>query len=144
MCIRDRMWDDGAVIYLNGHEIGRASMPTGTITAATLSTGHEAGNAYVAYDWSAQKSWLVTGVNTVAVEVHQSAASSSDLVFDLSLSLSMAQPPPRQIARGSTWRYWDRGGDLGTLWHDGYDDSGWSTGAGPLGYGESYLATTIG
>ncbi|HTM19876.1 MAG TPA: hypothetical protein VL172_05190, partial [Kofleriaceae bacterium] len=82
------MWDDGAVVYLNGHEIGRVSMPAGTITAATLSTGHEAEDAYVGYDWTAQKAWLVDGVNIIAVEVHQAAASSSDLVFDLSMTLT--------------------------------------------------------
>jgi len=142
------MYDDGFVVYLNGVEIGRDSMPTGTVTATTLSTGHEAGNAYRTYDWTARKDLLVAGTNTIAVEVHQVSTSSSDLVFDLSLALETAAPPPPtggdDIARGSAWWYWDNGGDLGTAWRRlGGAATGWASGDGPLGYGESYLRTTL-
>ena len=51
----------------------------------TLASGHEANNAYVTYDWTAQKSLLVAGTNVIAVEVHQDSPGSSDLVFDLGL-----------------------------------------------------------
>ncbi len=81
------MFDDGAVIYLNGSEIGRVRMPGGAISSTTLASGHEAGNAYDTFDWSAARSLLVAGQNTIAVEVHQASASSSDLVFDLALYL---------------------------------------------------------
>lgn len=139
------MFDDGVVVYLNGQEIGRAAMPSGTITAATLSSGHESGNAYQGFDWSAMRGLLRSGVNTLAVEVHQVDRTSSDLTFDLSLTLTVAAPPvDEHIARGSVWRYWDRGGDLGTAWRGAvFDDAGWAQGPGPLGYGESYHATTI-
>ena len=138
------MYDDGVVIYLNGQEITRASMPSGTISATTLSTGHEANAQYVTFDWGAFRALLVPGVNTVAVEVHQAAASSSDLVFDLALTLAATQPPP-DIARRSIWRYWDLGGNLGTTWRDhGFSDATWNSGGGPLGYGESYVNATIG
>jgi hypothetical protein len=141
------MYDDGLVIYLNGHEIGREGVAAGQ-TASTLASGHEAGNAYETFDWTAQRPHLVAGVNTLAVEVHQQAASSGDLVFDLSLALDVsATPPPPgdDIARGSTWAYWDRGGDLGSGWRARtFDDGAWADGAGPLGYGETYVATTIG
>jgi photosystem II stability/assembly factor-like uncharacterized protein len=81
------MYDDGFVVYLNGHELGRAAMPSGTITPTTLAAGHEAGNAFVDFDWTWAKPYLVRGKNTLAVEVHQASASSSDLVFDLGLDL---------------------------------------------------------
>ena len=77
-------YDDGFVAYLNGHEIARRAMPAGTVTAATLSTGHE-GSAYEVLDWSAALPYLVDGDNVLAVEVHQASSTSSDLVFDLSL-----------------------------------------------------------
>src|SRR3954469_24618487 len=49
------------------------------------------------------------------------------------------------IPKNANWRYWDRGGDLGTAWRDvTYDDSSWGYATGPLGYGETYLWTTIG
>src|SRR5687768_5321871 len=47
------------------------------------------------------------------------------------------------IPRGSSWRYWDKGGDLGISWRGTFDDAAWSSGAGPLGYGESYVRTTV-
>ena len=144
------MFDDGFVVYLNGTEIGRDAMPAGPITASTRSTGHDAGNRYAPYDWSAARALLVEGANTIAVEVHQLAPSSSDLVFDLAVRLDVAPPPPPPpaaeygISKRSVWSYWDRGGDLGTAWREpGYDDGAWSRGAGPLGYGESYVATTV-
>lgn len=85
--VGELMFDDGAVIYLNGTEIARVSMPGGTISSTTLASGHEAGNSYQTFDWSAAVPLLVAGVNTIAVEVHQASASSSDLVFDLGLLL---------------------------------------------------------
>jgi hypothetical protein len=81
------MYDDGAVVYLNGTEIARIDMPDGTITSTTLASDHEAGGDYVTFDWSAARSLLVAGSNTVAVEIHQASPSSSDLVFDLALLL---------------------------------------------------------
>ena len=81
------MYDDGVVVYLNGVEIGRAAMPGGTISSTTLAGSHEAGNAYEVFDWTASRSLLVSGSNTIAVEVHQASPSSSDLVFDLALLL---------------------------------------------------------
>jgi hypothetical protein len=35
-------YDDGFVMYLNGHEVLRRSMPAGTVTATTQAIGHEA------------------------------------------------------------------------------------------------------
>ncbi|MDP2316480.1 MAG: CotH kinase family protein [Pseudomonadota bacterium] len=45
---------------------------------------------------------------------------------------------------GFVWHYVDDGTNLGTAWRaPAYDDTAWSQGAAPLGYGEDYLATTI-
>lgn len=84
------MFDDGAVIYLNGHEVFRASMPAGPIHGTTLASAHEAGAAYEPIDLTAAVEHIVAGVNVMAVEVHQAAATSSDLVFDLSLDVQTA------------------------------------------------------
>ncbi|HUQ01659.1 MAG TPA: hypothetical protein VM261_04150 [Kofleriaceae bacterium] len=61
---------------------------------------------------------------------------------DVGGSAQLASTPA--ITAGAEWRYWDRGGDLGTAWRMGaFDDSAWARGAGPLGYGESYVSTTV-
>jgi hypothetical protein len=78
--------DDGAVVYLNGVEVCRNGMPTGTIgytTPAAVNLGGADESAFVGYDLS--PAFLRDGVNTLAVEVHQSSATSSDISFDLAL-----------------------------------------------------------
>jgi hypothetical protein len=150
--IGEVMYDDGFVAYLNGTEIGRAGMPSGAASASTLApASHEAGNRYETFDWSARRSLLRAGDNVLAVEVHQSSASSSDLVFDMALLLGdVIEPPPSgtttDIAPRSTWRYWDARSapSTGDLWATPtFDDGAWRTGAGPLGYGETYVATPL-
>ena len=48
------------------------------------------------------------------------------------------------IVTGDTWSYLDDGSDLGTAWQaSAFDDSSWSSGPSPLGYGENGLATTV-
>ena len=124
------MYDDGFVVYLNGQLVGRASMPSGTISAGTLAASHEAQNAYTSFNWTAHKVRLVKGVNTIAIELHQDTPASSDLVFDLALKIETRPPPlPGGVARRSAWKYFDGGGDLGTGWRAlGYDDAAWPSG----------------
>ena len=87
--------DDGAVIYLNGMEMARSNMPTGTITASTLAPIAVA-NAEESqwFDIPLDPSKLVAGINVLAVEIHQSSATSSDISFDLELRAAEAQTPP--------------------------------------------------
>ncbi|EQB62615.1 MAG: hypothetical protein RBG1_1C00001G0194 [candidate division Zixibacteria bacterium RBG-1] len=83
-------YDDGIVVYLNGTEVARRGLPVGTITYSTLATSHE-GGSYESIDISAYKNLLLLGDNFLAVEVHQTSASSSDLVWDASLTSSSQQ-----------------------------------------------------
>lgn len=74
--------DDGAVFYLNGTEIFRQNMPTGFISAATSAAGAVA-DATITSTLGLPSAALVSGVNVLAVEVHQvtSATTSSGLVL---------------------------------------------------------------
>lgn len=149
------MYDDGFVMYVNGHEVLRRSMPAGAVSSTTLSTGHEAGNVFETFDLTAAKQYLVEGTNVIAVEVHQVAASSSDLVFELALDTDYRRVR-NVIAPGSSWRYYDGPGEAEGDCTEQADEHLWRLGdcheggpeypsaPGPLGYGESYLATTIG
>lgn len=77
--------DDGAVVYLNGTEIVRSNLPTGTISSTTLATDAGATeNQFLSF--TLPTSAFLNGSNTLAVEVHQSARNSSDVSFDLSLA----------------------------------------------------------
>jgi uncharacterized repeat protein (TIGR01451 family) len=90
--------DDGALVYLNGTEIFRSNMPPGPVGYQTVAMSAPDDGA----GWhtnGVNPSLLVNGVNIVAVEIHQNALASSDLVFDLELmgnpdgSASENQPP---------------------------------------------------
>jgi hypothetical protein len=87
--------DDGGVVYLNGVEIFRSNLPPGDISPNTLATV-AAENQIV--DFTAPANLLVNGLNVIAVEMHQVAATSSDLSFDLELIGSGGpQPPERTV-----------------------------------------------
>lgn len=79
--------DDGAIVYLNGKEVGRDLMPEGKVEYSTFATD------FVPNDIENEPLWidlpatvrLAPGANVLAAEIHQSAADSSDLSFSLSL-----------------------------------------------------------
>jgi hypothetical protein len=76
--------DDGAAVYINGTEIGRFNLPSGALSFTTFTTTWNNGE-YA--DFTIPISLLTNGSNLVAVEVHQTSASSSDMLFNLELSL---------------------------------------------------------
>ncbi len=80
--------DDGAVVYLNGAEIYRSNMPTGAIAYTTLASSSVEDNTY--FSASVDPALLVAGNNTIAVEIHQSDRTSSDLSFDLELKATLS------------------------------------------------------
>jgi hypothetical protein len=82
---RIKTWcDDGLVAYLNGREVFRLNMPTGTIDSLTLApiappndSIYRDTTVYIPAD-------LQNGTNVLAVEVHQ-FGTSIDRYFDLSI-----------------------------------------------------------
>ena len=135
--------DDGAVVYLNGTEVYRTNMPTGTITANTFAAGAIETNEFFVHEFDA--SALQEGNNVVAVEVHQASLTSSDVSFDFSLETTDHTPGANNLVDvGSTWSYLDDGSDQGTAWRESsFDDSSWASGPAELGFGEGDEATVI-
>ncbi len=90
------LYDDGFVAYLNGQEIARSdSMPAGAVSFGTLAASHEAAE-FELFDVSAHKALLLRGGNLLAIEVHQTSATSSDLVIEAALltdGLDPVMPP---------------------------------------------------
>ncbi|WP_462317034.1 C10 family peptidase, partial [Marinilabilia sp.] len=81
------VYDDGAIIYVNGQEAFRCGMPDGSITYTTLGTGDVGGDAETTYfDYHLSGDLFVQGENIVAVEVHQGDPGSSDMGFDMQLT----------------------------------------------------------
>lgn len=79
--------DDGAVVYLNGVEVARSNMPTGTVAYSTLASA--AIDDATFYSFLISPSRFVAGTNVLAVEIHQANATSSDISFNLELTASL-------------------------------------------------------
>ncbi len=78
--------DDGAVVYLNGAEVFRATMATGIPVYTTWATVAIAGvDETTFFPSPILSSYLVNGTNTLAVEIHQNVGNSSDISLDLEL-----------------------------------------------------------
>lgn len=104
--VASNLIDDGAVFYLNGVEVGRVGMATGTVAYATQATRQDdiydrdtgSGRSWDVLTFSPQN--LRNGTNVLAVEVHQGGATSSDIIFTTSLSYFRGVRPAitRQIS----------------------------------------------
>ena len=88
----DYLIDDGAVFYLNGHEIHRFNMPGGPIDADTLAAGSVL-NAVRTSGIVLATDSLVRGSNRLSIEVHQSELTSNDIVFGVELLLQEQATP---------------------------------------------------
>ena len=107
--------DDGAVVYLNGTEVHRTAMPSGTISYASLADSD--------------------GADPVGY---------TDTSIAMGSLISSADPSRVLVSKGSTWSYLDDATDQGTAWQAAsFDDSSWSTGPAELGFTEGDEATLI-
>jgi hypothetical protein len=106
--------DDGAVVYLNGTEIYRTNMPAGTPSSTTLASTAISGSGETTFlNATVNPALLVEGSNLLAVEIHQSGPTSTDISFDLSLTASttnavVSRGPYLQMAKPTSmtvrWR----------------------------------------
>lgn len=88
--------DDGAVFYLNGVEVYRFGLAADApFNSQTLFADHE--NAWEG-PFTLPASNLVVGDNVMAVEVHQNATDSSDIVFGAELASALPTPQPLKIS----------------------------------------------
>ncbi len=101
----DLVCDDGAVVYLNGVEVYRQNMQSGTILFSTLASA-AAGDPGVPSEtaWTAatlNPASLVVGNNVIAVEIHQNSITSSDISFNLRLTDNNSSGPTPVVTRGA-------------------------------------------
>ena len=93
------IYDDGVVLYLNGQEIVRQNLPTGTITIDTPANAN--GNEDDYENFPFDPALLVEGENTLAIEVHNRGSGNNDMVFDLEL-LGEVRNPNRFVSFNDT------------------------------------------
>jgi hypothetical protein len=81
-----RFWrDDGGIVYVNGVEVLRNNMPAGPVNYSTLATSSASDDGNIPVSITVPAGMLVNGLNVVSAEVHQNAATSSDMSFMLEL-----------------------------------------------------------
>ena len=85
--------DDGAAFYLNGVRVGEVNLSSGALNPETLASP-SVGNAGLG-TLQIPISSLVSGVNRLSVEVHQSSTGSSDTVFGVGLDARVQTSPGR-------------------------------------------------
>jgi hypothetical protein len=80
--------DDGIVVYVNGTEVGRANMPTGTLTSTTFPTTSQRTSTARAnpVTFTVPPALLQDGTNVVTASVHLGWRATPDVSFDLSMT----------------------------------------------------------
>jgi hypothetical protein len=138
--------DDGAVVYINGSEVYRKNMPSGSVASSTRASATVNGSGEQEFTTvRLSGSMLTEGLNTVAVEVHQADPSSSDLSFNLRLAVRALSQDPQLIGKASAgWRYRDDGQAPPPGWKElSFNDAAWKSGKAQLGYGDGDEATLV-
>lgn len=87
--------DDGVAVFVNGNRVFTDNLPTGALyNTLASSTASDDGGSFQTTTLPANT--FNTGNNTIAVEIHQSSSSSSDISFDLILEGNTTAGPPTQ------------------------------------------------
>ena len=95
--------DDGAVVYLNGQELFRTSMPEGVVgftTPGVAVPGTDDGQIWIPQTIPLGQFTLNAGSNVMAIEVHNSTAFDLDLSLDFELKATMS--PSHQFLSSAT------------------------------------------
>ena len=139
--------DDGIVIYINGTEVYRNNMPTGSISYTTPASTACSDDGTTIFSIAVSSSVIVTGTNVIAAEIHQNAGSSSDISFELNFVGNTVPVTPATVTvfpYGSSWKYKDDGSDQGTIWYGtAFSDAAWASGNSELGYGDGDETTIV-
>ncbi|MDN5964118.1 MAG: galactose oxidase, partial [Actinomyces sp.] len=149
--------DDGAVVHVNGQEVGRARMSEGAVTPETRAnaavTTAVASATPVTVDVPA--SLLVAGENVVAAETHLNYRSSPNMSFSATLTAVPGDghpdpdpdPDPAEpvevVPLGGRWSYRNETAAPDTAWKADADLAGWLTGVAPLGWGHPGVVTSL-
>jgi len=90
-------YDNGFVLYVNGHEVRRVNMADGEVNYHTWAGTSTQSSTTVTLN-AAVLALMHHGQNVIAAEIHQSSTDTSDFKFDLQLI-----DPDVVIAYGSDW-----------------------------------------
>ena len=100
------LYDDGAIVYVNGTEVARRNLPASGVTDTTPASAARSGateNTLESTNIFAVRNFFHAGVNTLAVELHN--FPDTDLSFDAGITATRpALSEVRWTAAGSPYR----------------------------------------
>ena len=88
--------DDGAVLFVNGTEVARTNLPSGTVGYGTSASTVDSYDGTRWLSWTIPAALLRAGGNVLAVEVHQNFTTtwvSGDAMLDAKLTVTGDQAP---------------------------------------------------
>lgn len=146
--------DDAIAVHVNGVEVGRANLPTGTLTANTYAQSAPRTAAAVASPttFAIPVSALKIGTNQIAVEVHSMYKATPDSSMDAAITAEVGNAVPQPastttplIREGATWSYFFNNAQAVPADWTTSDTAiaGWSTGNAGFGWGTGPIATNI-
>ena len=94
-------FDDGFICYLNGREVARDNVGSGSLQTAKDIKPHNAEGKFHYYPLASAASLLKPGKNMIAMEIHNDDINSSDLTLDPFLILNTTPPSPPSVPRSS-------------------------------------------
>ena len=108
--------DDGAVVYVNGQEVLRDGFPSGLVINHR-SYASSNGNEGTFDAFNVEPDSFIAGENTIAVELHNRSAGSSDLGFDMAMTAEKRLLPPGNRVKFEWQADWESG-ELATFTAD--------------------------
>lgn len=155
-------WDDGFAAYLNGQELVRKTLyaPKSFVYFDQVAATNHSLGAQTVFTVGVASNLLSSGTNIFAVQIHNEAIDSADFGFVGAL-LAVGTNSVTLVSSNAVARYFiglrEPSGGLtdgdppayagpnGLEWtQPSFTDVGWTVGPGPVGFGESYLATDVG
>ncbi|MGC4112499.1 MAG: LamG domain-containing protein [Nocardioides sp.] len=83
--------DDGIVVYVNGTEVGRTNMPSGTIGPSTNAVASVPTPTAQHPTFTVPTGLLVNGTNVISAETHLNYRKGANLTFTLTATMSVTQ-----------------------------------------------------
>lgn len=140
-------YDDGFIAYLNGVEMARANVTSGSGPDAVVDFSREAEEEYQMFGFRRVKeAFHFDKPNVLAIEAHNRSLASDDFTIDpLIVLLPPQQDKPQQLpvlydtvtSLDEKWRYHAAPADPDPQWmEDDFDDAAWKLGVIGIGFGD--------
>jgi hypothetical protein len=144
--------DDAVAVHVNGHEIGRANLPDGTLSASMYALSAPRTSSAAPVTFEIPQEALVAGTNVVAIEVHSMYRSTPDSSMDAQVEMEAGTFEPLApavttplVKAGEQWSFWqDSTVDAPADWMtSSQPPSNWAQGQAPIGWGSTTNATNV-